>query len=51
MLLAYTQLDYSIVCITIKSRTQAGDISGRVDTGIYETGFLGNTFSFFPLRS
>ena len=27
-------LDYSIVRIKIKSRKQAGDISGRADTGI-----------------
>ena len=53
---ALTTLDYFIVCITIKSRKRAGDISGRADTGIWHGIFrkyvlyvLRNNFSFLFL--
>ena len=46
---ALTTLDYFIVCITIKSRKRAGDISGRADTGIWHGIFRKYVlYVFFP---
>ena len=41
-------VDYSIVRITIISRKQAGDISGRADTGIWHGIFRKYEENFIP---